>query len=365
MLLFAVFGVWFVPSSGQAHQTALSTMKVDVGPDEQRVHMRLAMSPTDLADHLDIDPDDDGVFDQDDLEAVAPRFAEYVLPRLGLTNDGQACPVAKSGLADRPRREPTIVFEKIYECDTRLGQLAISNSVLLESPNGYTHYAQIEVGGDVHTTVFDTRSSTYRLEVGGAGAGAAEGAASQSFVEVAKTYVWQGILHIVLGLDHVLFVICLLLAARELKRLIGVVTTFTLAHSVTLALSTLEVVVVPASIIEPLIALSIVWAAVEILLGREPEEYLYVLTFAFGLLHGFGFSYVLQDVGLPSDALAGALFSFNVGVEVGQVAIVVLAFPFIKWAEEQDWGAMAFRVVGGLVLAVSVYWLVERTIAAF
>jgi hydrogenase/urease accessory protein HupE len=366
LFIVAVVGLGW-STTAAAHQTALSTMKVDVEPVERRVDVRLTMEPTDLTDHLGLDPDGDGFLDQDELAEVKPDLAEYIGPRLQVFNQERACQVDAAEFADTGRLEPTITFHKAFVCEQPLRKVGLSNTVLMESHDGYTHYAQIDIGEDVHTTVFNAGSSTYEFEVAPVDGSSAEPARAeqQSFWDVATKFTWQGVLHIVLGLDHVLFVLCLLLAAREFKRLIGVVTTFTVAHSITLALSTLEVVAVPAAIVEPLIALSIAWAAVEIILGREPGDYLYALTFAFGLLHGFGFSYVLRDVGLPADALTSALFTFNVGVELGQVAIVALAFPLMKWAEDRDWGATAFRVVGGGILAVSVYWLVERVIAAF
>ncbi|MGM0558805.1 MAG: HupE/UreJ family protein [Myxococcota bacterium] len=367
VLLVVVVASLAWSSTATAHQTALSTMKVDVEPADKRVDVRLTMEPTDLTDHLEIDPDGDGFLNQDELAEVKPRLGEYIAPRLQAFNEERACPVVTAEFVDTGRLEPTMTFRKVFECEEPLRKLGLSNTVLVESPGGYTHYAKIVIGQDVHTTVFNAGSSSYEFEVEPVDEVSAEPARAeaQSFWDVAPKFTWQGILHIVLGLDHVLFVLCLLLAAREIKRLIAVVTTFTVAHSITLALSTLEIVVVPAAIVEPLIALSIAWAAVEIILGREPGDYLYALTFAFGLLHGFGFSYVLREVGLPADALTSALFTFNVGVELGQIAIVALAYPVMKWAEDRDWGGMAFRVVGGGILAISVYWLVERVIAAF
>ena len=172
-----------------------------------------------------------------------------------------------------------------------------------------------------------------------------------------------GIGHILTGFDHLLFLCALLLGCRRLKPMLLVITGFTLAHSVTLALAALEVVTLSPRVVEPLIALSIVIAAAKNLMGAEKPWYLYVLTCGFGLVHGFGFAGALRATGLAANGaeLALPLFAFNLGVEVGQLAVAAVFLPVLfglrRWPLFERQGT---RVVSVIVIVVSAGWLGQR-----
>jgi hydrogenase/urease accessory protein HupE len=174
-------------------------------------------------------------------------------------------------------------------------------------------------------------------------------------------FLWQGVLHILIGLDHILFVLVLLVAVRSFKELGGVVTSFTLAHSVTLALGALGLANPEPSLVESVIALSIVYVAVENMTTEEPRAR-YVVTFFFGLVHGFGFSGVLRDLGLPQEGLVPSLLAFNLGVELGQLAIVAPLFPLVMWVRRRDkrWGRRLALGLSLPVLIIAVLWFIER-----
>lgn len=155
-------------------------------------------------------------------------------------------------------------------------------------------------------------------------------AAAPSGATVARTYLALGIEHILLGVDHLLFVLALLLVVKGGRRLVATVTAFTVAHSITLALASLGLVHVPAAPVEAVIALSIVFVAAEIVHARQGREGLaarapWVVAFAFGLLHGFGFAGALAEIGLPQGHIPLALLLFNVGVELGQLLFIATA----------------------------------------
>lgn len=191
-----------------------------------------------------------------------------------------------------------------------------------------------------------------------------------SALDVAGSYVALGVEHIMLGFDHLLFVLGLLWIVRGWRRLIGTITSFTLAHSLTLALATLDVVRVPGPPVEAMIALSIVCLAAEILrelsgspgwTARQP----WAIAFAVGLLHGLGFAGALADVGLPESQLPLALVSFNVGVELGQVACVLLVSFVLRltrhWrANTPPWLARGTVYALGTVAA---FWAAERSMS--
>lgn len=185
-------------------------------------------------------------------------------------------------------------------------------------------------------------------------------------VAVWRTFILSGLQHIAIGPDHILFIVGLLLLGGGLLPLLGVVTSFTLAHSVTLALAALGVVRLPGRLIEPLIALSIVVVAIETLRARDRgHDHRRALAFGFGLVHGFGFASVLADFGLPRAALGHALAAFNVGVELGQGALVLALAPLLATLARRSPRAHA-RVVTTAALAIAAaggYWCVERLIA--
>ena len=161
--------------------------------------------------------------------------------------------------------------------------------------------------------------------------------ASPGPFEVALTYTVIGIEHILLGFDHLLFVLALVMIVKSTRKLLWTVTAFTVAHSITLSLATLGVIHVPGPPVEAIIALSIVFVASEIIHQRQGREGLasrkpWIVAFAFGLLHGLGFAGALAEVGLPENSIPLALLFFNIGVEIGQVLFIVAVLAFYNFA---------------------------------
>jgi hydrogenase/urease accessory protein HupE len=185
---------------------------------------------------------------------------------------------------------------------------------------------------------------------------------TQGAVEVLKTFIPSGIHHIMIGPDHILFLIGLLLLGGSWVALLKIVTAFTVGHSVTLSLAALSVVTPPASIIEPAIALSIVFVGADNLVRGDGRDLRMWVALVFGLVHGFGFANVLREFGLPREALGWSLFGFNVGVEIGQLAIVLLVWAGLAAVRRYS-AALRQRVAfaGSLVvIAAGTYWFVER-----
>ena len=181
--------------------------------------------------------------------------------------------------------------------------------------------------------------------------------------QVATRYLRLGFTHIVpYGLDHVLFVLGIFLLARQLRPLLLQVTAFTVAHSITLALSIFGVVAVAPEVVEPLIALSIAYVAIENLLVRTVKPWRIVVVFAFGLLHGLGFAGVLQELGLPRAEFVTALVTFNLGVEAGQLAVLGAAFLLVGVGfGHRPWYRRRIVIpASALIGCVGLYWTVER-----
>jgi hydrogenase/urease accessory protein HupE len=183
---------------------------------------------------------------------------------------------------------------------------------------------------------------------------------------VARRFVAAGIQHILVGPDHILFLVGLLLLGGSLRRLTLVVTSFTLAHSVTLTLAALRIFSPPAAVVEPLIALSIVYVGLDNLMVRGGRDARAWIAFAFGFVHGFGFASVLREMDLPPRALGWSLFSFNAGVEIGQLLIVVtVASALAALRHRSEAAGRRFAVAGSLVVVVAgTFWFVQRVFFA-
>ena len=182
-------------------------------------------------------------------------------------------------------------------------------------------------------------------------------------LRVAGRYLTLGFTHIVpYGLDHMLFVIGIFLLSGRLRTVLWQVSAFTIAHSITLGLSIYGLISVPAAVVEPLIAISIVYVAVENLVLSELKPWRVVLVFAFGLLHGMGFAGALRELGLPRQEFITALVTFNVGVEAGQLAVIAAAFALVGWQwTNRDSYRRRIVVPASLAIAcTAVYWTVER-----
>jgi hydrogenase/urease accessory protein HupE len=188
---------------------------------------------------------------------------------------------------------------------------------------------------------------------------------AKSTLEVAKTYTWLGFVHILpRGLDHILFVLGVFLLSIRLRPVLWQVTAFTVAHSITLGLALFGYVSVPASFVEPLIALSIVYVGVENLFTKKLKSWRVFIVFLFGLLHGMGFAGVLLELGLPAGETVAALITFNVGVELGQLSVIAIALlAGAYWWRERVWFRGRVVVPGSAIIAlIGAWWTVERTL---
>ena len=184
-----------------------------------------------------------------------------------------------------------------------------------------------------------------------------------SRTEIFGTYLRLGFTHIIpLGFDHMLFIISLYILEPRLKPVLTQATAFTLAHSITLGLAMYGFIRPPAAIIEPIIALSILFVAIENIITDRLNPWRVAIVFGFGLVHGMGFASALTGLGLPVKDYLGSLISFNLGVELGQVAVILLAWVLIgRWAANKSWYKQRVVVPVSVVIGlIAAYWTVER-----
>ncbi len=285
-----------------------------------------------------------------DAAAGDGSAAAYVLPRVEVFLDGVACEgeAEEAGAASQDGRDHTRM-RLTYECpgssggayEIRYGVFADGGVV-----DDHANVARYELGGAGGTFVFDSGHRELR-------------AGDRSLADTVARFVALGVEHILFGIDHVLFLIALLLGASGLGSVIKLATTFTAAHSLTLALGALGWVQVPAEIVEPLIALSIAYVAAEAVIGGESRHRLGVV-FGFGLLHGLGFAGSLSWAG---DLDLAALATFNVGIELGQALIVLAVFPLLLLVRRLRWSPYAHAAAAACAGGFGLLWFVERLMA--
>lgn len=255
------------------------------------------------------------------------------------------------------------IGQQVYRCDQPLSGKVVGIEFPLVNPSLSTLYKIKLANGEEHVRILKPSETEWVVPD------------AEDRFAVATEYTWLGIEHIWIGIDHLLFVACLLFIAKTPRRLLITITGFTVAHSITLALSTLDLVRIPTPPVEAAIALSVVFMAWEIARGNMDSlthRFPIAVSSSFGLLHGFGFAAVLRDIGLPQTELPTALLFFNAGVEIGQilfVAVLLLGFVvlrpvlvlLLRSARDQKvhWSSLtapASYVIG----SIASFWMIDR-----
>lgn len=271
--------------------------------------------------------------------ANAAALPTLLRQHLSVRSGDQPCP-ANAG------DDLTVVFS----CPASVTSLSVTDN--LPTVLGEQHHVMAVFfwpGGSA-SHAFDRQAPTARVSVSEA-----------SSASTARTgFFVLGIEHILTGYDHLLFLLALILCGGRFVSQLKIITAFTVAHSLTLGAAVLGVISLPSLLVESLIALSIAYVGFENLSPRHALARRWLISFAFGLIHGFGFSSVLQEIGLPPDRLLWSLFNFNLGVETGQLAAVLLVMPLLLWLRHQAWQTQLVRLLSTLVLATGLVLFVLR-----
>lgn len=355
--LVAILAALVPASAAWAHQTAASRLEVNVRTKARAVDLLFILPARDLADTIGLAAGRSGPATRAGLAAEKGHIDRYLESTIAVLAEGTRCPALPTTAVGPTRSGRFVLWKATFHCPRPIRRLRLEVRTLFENGR-YRHFARIQVGSRIYPAVFSPRLPYWTLTIG----------AAPSIPRIVLRFGWQGVRHILTGPDHILFVICLLLVARSLKELLGVVSAFTVAHTTTLILSALGVVTVSPRIAEPVIAATIAYVAFENLrLGLKGElkpPHRYLVTFVFGLAHGFGFSYVLRrELHLPIHALLPALFSFNGGVEVGQAIIVVSVWPLARALMRRSFYPKLVVTVSAGVLVAALWWMVTRALA--
>jgi hypothetical protein len=365
LLALATLAALALAAPAQAHKASDSYLALTL--DGERIDGRWDMALRDLEQAIGLDADGNGAITWGELRAHHRVIAAYALARLELAADGVACPpVAEEQLADDHSDGAYAVLRFTARCPEAPQELQVAYRFLAEIDPLHRGLVRVEAGGATHTAVLGPEASVLRLPLG----------SPPDLLGQALSYGRQGVWHIWIGFDHILFLLSLLLpavlrwrdgawqAVGSLKEaaleVLKVVTAFTLAHSVTLTLATLGLVALPSRLVESVIAASVILAALN---NIHPvvERRLWLLAFAFGLVHGLGFAGALEELGLPRDTLAVSLMAFNLGVELGQLAIVAAFLPLAMALRRTAlYPVLVLRGGSTAIAALAGIWLVER-----
>lgn len=353
-LLGAVVLTLSAAAPGQAHWADLAVAEISIG--ETTTEITLAF-PTGLVGSAD--DDGDGHLSAAEVRAHQAELTALLGERIRLTDGGQPgsisvepveSPAVPGGRGITPGTHSTLRL--IYTWTEPLKSVRIHYALFLPGVSTASCLATILQDGKVRSVVFTPENREYVATVG-----------RQAMWSQARSFTVLGIEHILTGYDHILFLLSLLLIGGGLRSLFKVVSAFTVAHSITLSLAVLNVVTLPSRWVESAIALSIVYVAVQNIWRTEQAmRDRWLLTFGFGLVHGLGFASILRGLAIPRSTLALSLASFNVGVELGQIAIVTLAFAVLQALRRWPRAVLVRRLVSAAAACVGLVWFVQRAL---
>jgi hydrogenase/urease accessory protein HupE len=278
------------------------------------------------------------------------RIAQLLGPRFQVAADGTVLTPRWSEAQVVPDRQ-SLRMALRFPLASRPGRLTVTARMFPYDPQHQT-FLNIYEGEALTQAILDGGHTTFEYFSG----------SRQGALAVIRKFLPAGIHHILIGPDHLLFLVGLLLLGGSLRQLATIVTAFTVAHSITLSLAALNIVSPPARLIEPAIALSIVYVGADNLLIKGGRDVRAWIAFAFGFIHGFGFASVLREMDLPARALGWSLFSFNVGVEIGQllvVTVVATAFAALRSRSESAGRHLAFAG-SVVVMGAGAFWFIQR-----
>jgi hypothetical protein len=349
---FVLGALLFSAGSAAGHPAPFSYLDLHVR--DSGLDGSLTLHVIDVAHDLAIAKPGD-LLDAAVAERERPRIIALVNNRLSIRRDGAELRLEWRGIEAAPERDAVRLTFRAG--GPVRGSLVLRAHLFPYDPVHQTFVNVYEEGSLRQQAVLAGRDAGHTYYRG----------TTRGALAVAATFVPAGIHHILIGPDHVLFLVGLLLLGGGGWALVRIVTAFTLGHSITLSLAALDLVSPPAALVEPAIALSIVFVGADnLLVGTSGRDVRAWIALAFGLVHGFGFAYVLREFGLPAEALAWSLFSFNLGVEVGQLIVVLAVAGALELVRRRSQAvAQRLAFAGSIgVIAAGGYWFVQRVFFA-
>lgn len=337
-----------LPGAVASAHSGRSVSRSEVRTTARGLDVVLWLAEEDVIEVLGLDDDRSGRVDADELARGRPLLEGYarnhlvLRPRVG---DSAACAMRFVDARHDAAADRRVVVRLRYDCPAPPDDLVVRCTLFQNAGFAHEHRATIHTAGTTQLLLFDAATQERRVVI--------------PLSSQVAGYLWHGVRHIALGYDHLVFLFALLLLGGRMRTMIAIVTSFTVAHSITLALGAFEVVRITPIVVESAIALTIAYVGAENLYIRRTDRR-YLLTFALGLVHGFGFAGALAESGLPTQSFALTLFSFNLGVELGQLVIVAAAWPLLRLAARAPSYAVAVRWLSVAVFLCGVALFVLR-----
>jgi hydrogenase/urease accessory protein HupE len=354
--ILVIFASLFSLQDAAAHDPGLSSLTIRQHTDSLEATLTLAVK--DAVQVAELDQDHDGIVTQIEFAQSRLQLETAVARQLSIAVDGK---IAKNSSIRSRLDENNNVEILLNFADVVFSNLEIQSKLITSLPFGHRQYLQVQNsrGETVFEQLLSATADRVTVQMPDTNPNTAVFEAARSFAN----FLSLGVKHILTGYDHLLFLFGLLLVARGFFSSLGIITSFTIAHSITLALATLDVVQIPGRIVEPLIAASIVFVGIENLLRGDIPKARRMVPFGFGLIHGFGFASALREAGIGSGTggIVLPLFSFNLGVELGQIMVAAVALPVIwKLWENPMFIARWAPACSVAVVLLGSFWFVQR-----
>jgi hydrogenase/urease accessory protein HupE len=337
---FSLVLLW--PAVVLAHATTTALLRVELVDNKLRYALSIVLPeiPIGSAEGLKSAANGD--------RAAAERIAGYARQTLSIELAGARCRMGAVRIGGAGATDTRGTVEIDFTCDASHGRLDISEDWSALLGEHYQTLGNVKTSSGERQVALKEESRKVSVDI--------DRPVATGWLDFIKL----GVEHIVTGYDHLLFLVALLSTARDVWSVVRIVTAFTAAHSVTLSLATFGIVTIPDRIIEPLIAASIVWVALENLLVSEPDRRRWIWVFGFGLVHGFGFASALGELDLKGPAVVRALMGYNLGIEIGQLLFVAMFMPVLTLLKRGRGASLTPRIASLAVMMVGTYWLGER-----
>jgi hydrogenase/urease accessory protein HupE len=321
--------------------TGYASITISRGTLRYSLTLPAPVLPSDLAEELRLA--------QQGSPQSRDKLVDVLRTHTSITANGRRCEPGPGQVLPSALDAPTFTMWVDFACGSAVRELAVRDDIFdVLGPNHHT-LAKVESDGQTRELALAPDAREARVSVAARDTARDEG-----------SFFRFGVGHILTGYDHLLFLGALLLRGGRLLSLFKIITAFTVAHSITLALAVLGVVTVPERLVESVIAASIVYVALENVVLRDAPSQRWIVSFLFGLVHGFGFASALSPLHLPPRNLALALLGFNLGVEGGQALVVALLLPILVWMRGARWERRAVRAASCAVALLGFVWFIER-----
>ncbi|MCP8967658.1 HupE/UreJ family protein [Ectobacillus ponti] len=361
---FSIFAVlaMLVPQLGSAHPLSAGFTTLQIG--DKQTDLIYSIDSLSIIEGFESDKNENESLEDAELKAVERRVEEWVEDGLLLEKDGrQQSGELKSMKLEQKGDKQVVTFHFIFPKYSAGQTITLIDGILYKKENsaGYTNFLTAEYAGQASEAALQGKNRTWTILL-------TENQQQQGAVAPQEpssgwmSFFTLGMEHIITGYDHLLFLLALLIRKQTLKQYIMTLTAFTIAHSITLSLAVLNIVHLPSRLVESVIALSICYVALENIFRKEVSQR-WIVTFLFGLVHGFGFAGILQEMSISKSHLAVALLNFNLGIEAVQLALVLLfLWPLYQLHRLKQYK----RVVMGIsacTLVLGAVWLAERLLS--